>query len=281
MIPYFSFNTFEILGITFHTWGLLVGLGFAAGAWYSLREARAKGFDENKVLNLILVIFIASFIGARFFYALQFGWDYFQGGYIFNVWDGGLMFYGGMIGAIIGGVVYLLFSLPIDLDSSRLGEVSPSIKSKMGQITKVVDFLTPGIALGLVIGRIGCALINDHAGALTTVPWAIQFPDATLRHPVIIYLLLSNILLFIAIFFTKSRLTYPGALFTLFIIWYTVARLFLDFFRASDVASFNDPRIFNLTTSQIISIGILFLAAIGLYAIPGKFNKRNLNKIVN
>lgn len=245
-----------------------MGLGFVLGTWYVLRQSSSRGFDENKILNLILVIFISSFIGARFFYVLQFGWSYFETGEIFRVWDGGLMFYGGMIGSIIGAVVYIYFSYPLTVDNAdRLPEEELN-RSWILEILRVADFLTPGIALGLIIGRIGCFLVNDHIGAKTLLPWAIKFPDGALRHPVIPYLIISNILLFTLILFLRNKLKQAGALFLIFILWYSISRLFLDFFRAGDQSSLSDPRIFNLTVSQFVSMAILLAVAMIILFLP-------------
>lgn len=268
MIPYFSYEHINLGFITFNTWGLLVGLGFALGTWYVLRQSSSRGFDENKILNLILVIFVSSFIGARFFYALQFGWSYFGTGEIFRVWDGGLMFYGGMIGSIIGAAGYIYFSYPLTVDKTdRLPEEKLN-RNWIIEMLKIADFLTPGIALGLIIGRIGCFLVNDHIGAKTLLPWAIKFPDGALRHPVILYLIISNILLFALVLFFRSKLKQIGALFLVFILWYSTSRLFLDFFRAGDQNSLSDPRIFNLTVSQLASMAILLAIAIVILFLP-------------
>lgn len=267
MIPYFSYERIDLGFIALHTWGLLVGLGFALGAWYVLRQAKKNNFDENKILNLILVIFVSSFIGARFFYALQFGWEYFSNGEIFKIWDGGLMFYGGFIGGLAGSVIYMYFSYPLALSSKSLLS-GFNLNGRVNEILKTADLFVPGLALGLIVGRVGCFLINDHLGALTQVSWAIKFPDETLRHPVILYLIISNILLFVTTIFLKNRLKQIGALSLFFVLWYSMGRLILDFFRANDAAGLIDPRMFSLTVSQIISVIILFSIAVMILVWP-------------
>lgn len=276
MIPYFSVEQIDLGFLSLHTWGLLVGMGFVAGAWYTLGVVRERGFDENKILNLILVIFISSFIGARLLYALQFGFAYFEDGEIFRVWDGGLMLYGGIAGAFLGSLLYIYFSYPLTISNSPSNLPLSNEKILEGQkqgiwgkiyhngffmeTLKVADLLAPGIALGLVVGRIGCFFVNDHAGALTQVSWAIKFPDGMLRHPVILYLIVSNVALFGLLRLLRNRLQHVGTLFMVFILWYSVSRLILDFFRAADQSSLSDPRFFNLTSSQILSMGILIFA---------------------
>lgn len=248
MFPYFYFPEIHLGFLTIHTWGLLVGLGFVIGGWYSLREARRKKINENEILNLLIIGFISSFVGARLFYVLQFGFDYFKSPFeVFKIWEGGLMFYGGLIGAVIISLVY--------------------IKFKKLDLPQTADLLTPGLIIGLIIGRIGCFLINDHIGLLTDISWAIEFPDGSLRHPVIFYLILSNIILLVIIFKIKDKLKQKGRLFTIFIIWYSVSRLFLDFFRAKDFGA-SDPRLLGLASSQLISILILLIVSCSLYFVP-------------
>lgn len=255
MFPYFSFEQFQIGSITIYTWGALVGLGFILGGLYSLREARLRGLEENKIFNLVLVIFVSSIIGARVAYVLQYGMDYFkEPAEIFKIWEGGLMFYGGFFGGIIGGLTYgwkKSLNLPV-----------------------TADLLVPGAVIGLVVGRLGCLLVNDHLGRITNIAWAIKFPDGQLRHPVIFYLLISNILLLVLVFYLKNRIRTAGTLSIIFIIWYSSARFGLDFFRAADDARISDPRVWGVTNSQIVSLVVLLLAAVYLgYQKYLKYNK--------
>lgn len=285
MIPYRVYDQINIGPITIYTWGFFVGLGFVVGLVYALKEARKRGIDQKKVLNLAIFIFIGVVLGARLGYVLQFFGYYFgRPAEIFKLWDGGMMFYGGFVGAVLLGIFYLIFH------------------GRKKEILLTADILAPGIALGLAIGRIGCILINEHQGALTSLPWAILWPDGTLRHPVAIYLSLNAFVLFLILRHIKNRpekheliqngpdIATPTFLilpplagggskegvvrnpFLVFLLYYSVSRFFLDFTR-SQGTYLSDPHFWGLTTSQYISLTIFMVIVIILFRKKLVFNK--------
>jgi len=148
--------------------------------------------------------------------------------------------------------------------SSRSDDRVPSIKKQLiPSFLQLADILTPAIALGIFISRLGCSLVNDHQGAITNLPWAILWPDAILRHPVAEYLALNALIMFLVLWFLRSRLKKPGQLFIIFLFWYSISRFFLDFTRATDTA-LADPHYLGLFISQWISLFILTGLAIFL-----------------
>jgi len=205
----------------------MVGLGFLIGYWLALIRAKQKGIDQDKIFKLTLLVFLGSIIGARLSYLLQFNrWTEF---FLFKA--SGLMFYGGLLGALLISWFYF--------------------KKNKEEFLEIADLLSPSIALGIFIGRIGCFLIKDHPGAITNLPWAIQWPDGILRHPVALYLSLNGLVLFLILWFSRNRLQKSGQLFAIFLIYYSFSRFFLEFTRVGD------PQIFNLFISQWISLVIL------------------------
>jgi phosphatidylglycerol:prolipoprotein diacylglycerol transferase len=112
------------------------------------------------------------------------------------------------------------------------------------------------LALGIFITRIGCSLINDHQGAITSLPWAILWPDGTPRHPVAEYLALNGLIMFLIFWFLRIRLKKPGQLFIIFLFWYTISRFLLDFTRATDTV-LADPHYFGLFISQWLSLFVI------------------------
>ncbi len=239
-MPYFSFTQFNIGPISFYTWGLFLGLAFLAGCWIFLKEARKGRVEEKKILWLFFWVFVGTILGSRLFYLLQFG-------------DGGFTFYGGLIGGLLAGWLY-------------------AQENKLN-FWQLADWAAPAIALGIFIGRLGCSLINDHQGALTNLPWAIQWPDGSLRHPVAEYLALNGLIMFFVLrlrFFVKRR----GGLFIIFLVWYNVARFLLDFTRAADT-TLGDPRYFNLMISQWMALFILaILGGFLIFKFKGVLQKK-------
>ncbi|MFH1461075.1 MAG: prolipoprotein diacylglyceryl transferase family protein, partial [Patescibacteria group bacterium] len=172
-MPYFVLDKIELGPITFYVWGAFLGLAFLIGYLLFLNQAKKQGIEENKIFWLTMVILLGSILGARMGYVLQFP-DNFSGFFQFN--GGGLMFYGGLLGALVIGYFY--------------------IKKARLNFWQIADLVAPSLALGIFIIRLGCFLINDHQGALTNLFWAIQWPDGSLRHPIALYLALNGLIMF-------------------------------------------------------------------------------------
>jgi len=237
MIPYFSYTQIQLGPITFYVWGLLLGIAFLIGSWLFLKESTKKEIDQKKIFWLIIFIFLGSLIGSRLVYLLQFPQYYLTHPLeIFQIWAGGLMFYGGLLGAGLVGWFY--------------------IKKTRLNFLKIADLVVPVLALGIFITRIGCSLINDHQGAITSFFWAIQWPDGALRHPVAEYLALNALIMFLVFWFLRDRFKKPGQLFITFLFWYSISRFLLDFTRASDTF-LADPHYSGLFISQWLSLFII------------------------
>jgi phosphatidylglycerol:prolipoprotein diacylglycerol transferase len=256
MIPYFSYTQIHLGPITLYAWGLFLGLAFLISFWLALKEAGRKEIDQKKIFWLIIFVFLGGLVGSRLAYLLQFPEYYLSHpGEIFQVWAGGLMFYGGLLGALIVGWFY--------------------IRKNRLNFWPIADALAPAIALGIFIGRIGCSLINDHQGAVTNLPWAILWPDGILRHPVAEYLALNGLIMFMVLWLLRTRLKKPGQLFIIFLLWYNISRFLLDFTRAT-ATSLADPHYWGLTISQWVSLFILI--GLAIFLIKKTYIKRAIIK---
>ncbi len=232
-MPYFSYTQIQIGSITLYPWGFFLGLAFLIGSWLVFKEAAKKGINQRKVFWLIIFIFLGAILGSRLAYIFQFPKYYFSHlEEIFHIWAGGLMLYGGLFASLIAGWIY--------------------IKKNKLNFWLIADVLTPSIALGIFIGRIGCSLINDHQGAVTNLPWGILWPDGIIRHPVAEYLALNALIMFLVLWFLRTKLKKPGSLFIIFLFWHCLARFFLDFTRATDTF-LADPHYLGFSASQWIS----------------------------
>ncbi|OGZ33908.1 MAG: hypothetical protein A3I88_03560 [Candidatus Portnoybacteria bacterium RIFCSPLOWO2_12_FULL_39_9] len=248
MLPYFIYDQITLGPITVYTWGFFVGLGFLAGWWLVLFQAKRKGLDSSRFFNLFIFILLGGLIGARLGYVLQFPrYYFFHPLEIFQAWAGGLMFYGGLLGALLLGWLYLRLNFP----HRDVGSLASRIS-----FWRIADLIAPAAALGISIGYIGCSLINDHQGALTALPWGILWPDGILRHPVAQYLVLNGLIMFFVLWFLRTRLKKPGQLFIISLFWYSLARFLLDFTRATDTY-LADPHYWSLSISQWVSLGII------------------------
>ena len=138
------------LGVSPH--GIGIAVGYLAGAQLMVRRARGPvGPDENDIWNVLFYALIGAIVGARVGYVLGHLSEVTDGGDdllgIFKVWEGGISLIGGITGAVLFGFPYMF-------------------RNKMG-FWRTMDLAAPGLALGIVIGRIGDLIIGDHLGKPT------------------------------------------------------------------------------------------------------------------
>jgi phosphatidylglycerol:prolipoprotein diacylglycerol transferase len=190
-------------------------------------------------MDLFFYTVLAAFLGSRILYVLinldVFCQDPLQA---FKIWEGGLVFYGGLIPA--AGVAFWV------------------MKRHRLPVWKLADLIFPLIALGLSFGRMGCFLAGCCYGKETSLPWSVVFknPDSLARlnvplHPTQLYDAVNGLVLFLFLSWAEKRKTYDGQIFWLFLLLYAMTRFLIEIFRG-------DPRGFLfaglLSTSQAIGI---------------------------
>lgn len=228
-----------------HTYGLFVALGCLAGMFVAQREAIRLKVDPGAVGDLCFYILIAAVLGARLFYVAVnlpvFLKDPIE---VFRIWNGGLVFYGGFITAAVTALIFLKKSgLPM---------------------WKTTDILTPGVAIGHVLGRIGCFFAGCCYGKQCHLPWAVTFSDpgslAPLGiplHPTQLYEVVNNLIIFLFLWGFRSKKRFDGQIFWIYLLVYGLTRTLIEAFRG-------DPRglFFNdtLSLSQIIGILLALIA---------------------
>ncbi|MCM8782705.1 MAG: prolipoprotein diacylglyceryl transferase [Candidatus Omnitrophica bacterium] len=235
--------------ITLYSYGLMVAIGFITATILASRTAKIFGVPPDNISTLSLAILISGVIGARLLYVLLNLKDFLSSPFeIFMVSHGGLVFYGGAISALFSGLVYLkIVKLPI---------------------WDIADIISPYIALGHSIGRIGCFLNGCCFGKPTISFFGIMFGDGIVRHPTQIY---SSVFLVFLYMFLRTSLQFrqfKGQIFFSYLIFYPAGRFFIEFLRGD-----NPIVVFNFTFSQIISLGI-FIFGVGAYWFGYKWNKR-------
>jgi phosphatidylglycerol:prolipoprotein diacylglycerol transferase len=164
------------LRLPLHTYGLLIAAAFLVGIWLAQREARRRGQDPERIADLAFWILVAALVGSRVYFILVNWGDYVGPGRflvetpvgriprLLAVWEGGLVFYGGFIGAVIAAVWYM----------RRHG--MPFLAH--------ADSMIPSVAFGHFLGRLGCFAAGCCWGAVAhdDLPWAARFPPGSLAH---------------------------------------------------------------------------------------------------
>jgi phosphatidylglycerol:prolipoprotein diacylglycerol transferase len=233
--------------IHIRSYGLMLALAFLIGTWIGLREAKRLSLDEDKVVNVILVVLVASVLGARALYVMEHVQEFRrEWGSVLALWQGGLTLYGGIVAGTVAGLAAARrFGLPM---------------------WSVADALTPSLALGSSIGRVGCYLNGCCYGRPTSLPWGVVFPPDSYAglefgnakvHPAQLYLSLVGLLLFVITWRLRRKVSVPGTLFWLFVILFALFRIPIDFTRAYEPeATLMRIRSFGITESQLTSLAI-------------------------
>ena len=243
---------FRLGPFTIHTYGVLVALAFLAGMLFAVREGKRKGIDPEKILDLCFYILVAAIVGSRILQvAVEYRYYLEHPLEIVMIWKGGLVFYGGFIGAVFTAIWYMnRHSLPV---------------------WKVGDIMAPSIAIGQAIGRLGCFSAGCCYGAPTCVPWAVTFTDpdslAVLGvpvHPSQLYESFGAFLIFIGLFLYRKRTQFDGQLFWLYALCYSVLRFSLEFLRGDTDRGFMHAGGFLMSTSQAIALGIFLTSVVML-----------------
>ena len=240
-------------------YGFMLFLGFFAAGWTATSRAGSVGLSSDVIWDIGMWMFFAGIAGGRIFYLLQYPQRVFGGkqGFdlvvaAFNLPDGGLVFYGSVVG---GAAAYVAFCWRRKLSALQLGDV-----------------LIPSVFVGLAFGRLGCLLNGCCYGDRCELPWAITFPigsvpdialvtrgfilpDDTITfalHPSQIYMSINGLILAIVTHAYFRYRHHDGAVLALGWILYPVTRFLIEFVRGDEMGQFNT----SFTISQWVSVGL-------------------------
>lgn len=245
----------ELGPLTVYSYGVLLAAAYLLALWVTVKRARSAGLDGDRVLDLGIYIIIAALVGAKAL-LLVVDFNYFrrQPAELWTLARSGGVFYGGLVLAFVVGWWYMRrHRLPL---------------------WPTADAIAPGIALGHVVGRMGCLLAGCCYGTPTSQPWGITFSDPfaaanvgtplhTALHPTQLYDAGAEFLILLLLLGTERRgRKFSGRTFWVYILLYAVSRFAIEFFRG-------DPRgsEFGWSTSQLISMGLAPLATIMLFVL--------------
>ena len=235
------------------SYGLMMAIAFLIGTWLGLREARRLGIDEDKVVNVILVVLVSSVLGARALYVMEHIPEFRrEWGSVIALWQGGLTLYGGIVAGTVAGLMAAKrFGLPM---------------------WSVADALTPSLALGTAIGRIGCFLNGCCYGRPTRLPWGVTFPPDSFAglefgnapvHPSQLYAAGAGLVIFAVVLWLRRRFGVPGTLFWTFIAMFALMRIPLDMTRAWEPeATLLRIGTLAITESQLTSLALALFAVL-------------------
>ena len=246
-------------GFTLTGYGIMMMLGFLVSGWIYARELRRRGFDSAIAWDTVVLGVIGGLAGSKLYFAISVG-------HISAVFTrGGLVWYGGLAGGVAAVLAYLwLKKLPIPV---------------------MLDAVAPSLAVGYLLGRVGCFSVNDDYGLPSRLPWAMAFPlgappstAANLRaqfhaaipagvppmqvltvHPTELYEIAMTFVVFWLLWRWREHRHAAGWLFGVYLVLSSLERIIAEIFRAKD-----DRILGPVTVAQILSVAII---AVGAYLI--------------
>jgi phosphatidylglycerol:prolipoprotein diacylglycerol transferase len=246
-------------GLKVFGFGVMLVVAFLSSTWLAAWRATEEHLDPDVIWDMTFWIFVFGLVGARLLYCVEYWgkdinslWD------VAQYWKGGIVYYGGIMGATVAVLVYRHYR-PFPL-------------------RPYLDVITPSIAVGTLFGRLGCFLNGCCYGDTCDLPWAISFPkpsppwwhhhqlamipSGAIRslpvHPTQLYSAIDSLfllLLLTAYFPLRKR---DGQVMALLMMTYPISRFLIEYLRNDEGEFFA-----GLTISQNISVllclgGMLF-----------------------
>lgn len=239
----FSIGSFHV-----YWYGIIIAAGFLLALIYASFSCKKMNIDINRLFDVVIVGLIAGVIFARLFYVVFYPGDkYWKNPLeIFQIHDGGLAIYGGIIGAVVFG--------------------SLMAKLRKLKVTAVLDIAALGFLIGQCVGRWGNFINQEAFGSATELPWGMHSENTAAVvdgnvHPCFLYESLLCLLGFVLLhFFTRRFRRYDGQTFLLYIVWYGACRFFIEGLRTDSlIIPGTGLRVSQVIAAACVVAGIILL----------------------
>ncbi len=237
----FSIGTFEV-----HAYGVAAGLAFLFGLTGAAIVGSREGLSWDFLWDLALVIIAGVVVGSRLEYVrtrlAQFAAAPLT---VFDLRDGGAVFYGGLVGGVGAAIVYMAW--------------------RKQPIWRVLDLYAPFIAFSHAIGRVGCFAAGCCYGAPTDLPWGVVFPAGgrapagVSLHPTQLYEVGANVLLGLLLLLVRARVKTEGIAIAVLLLGYTSFRVGTELLRGDLVRGQVGA---GITNGQAISAALFAAGAV-------------------
>ncbi len=245
---------FKIGPITLYTYGFFLALGFLVAILVAGREAKRLGLAEGHFFDLCFYMLIAAIVGSRLLFVLVDPGFFLKNPLkIFAIWEGGLVFHGGLIAALATAFFLMRrYKLPW---------------------RPTLDALAVGMPLGVTFGRIGCFMAGCCFGRPTDLPWAVRFtnpeslcPIQEPLHPAQLYEAILSLMVFGVVFCLRKRKRFDGQILLTYLLLGGLVRFTVEFFRASTLADPRGPEIiFHMPATQVLALAIAVVSGCFLW----------------
>lgn len=231
---------FEIGGFEIYSYGVMIALAFTLGILWAVRNAPREGIKEDHVYEILIMTVILAAFGSRLVYVAR-NFEVYREELLWGMLgfrDGGLVFHGGFIFAVIGILIY-----------SYIRKIN---------FFKIMDIAAIIVAIGYPIARVGCFLNGCCYGTHSDLPWAVVFPavDDISRHPTQLYSTLLMAGALVLLLYLRRYKFFQGYLLSWFLILYGGYRFIVEFVRV------NSPVLGGLTEPQLVSLAFMVFGAL-------------------
>lgn len=240
----------QIGSFKIYWYGVIIMAGLLLALLYAWRSSPRYNVSWNKLFNCVLVGIVTGIIGARLYFCI-FRWDeYFTPGNfqnIIKIHEGGLAIYGGIIGALFGGLIVA--------------------KIQKMKLLPILDITMISFLIGQGIGRWGNFVNQEAFGTPTDLPWAMlsEGTGGVAVHPCFLYESLWCLLGFVVLhFFGKYRQRYAGQIFYMYLVWYGFERMIVEGLRTDSLYMHFQVFGMPVRVSQVVSFAIFVIGIIML-----------------
>jgi phosphatidylglycerol:prolipoprotein diacylglycerol transferase len=230
----------------------MIAMGFLVGISLASRQANKEGIDPAVISDLGFYILISAILGSRLLFGIIYWREFVDDPLkIVKIWEGGLVFYGGLILATLAMLYF--------------------IRKRELRLLQTLDILAPPVAIGQAIGRLGCFAAGCCFGKEADLAWAVTFVDpkslapiGISLHPTQLYASMSLFFIFGLLVLVRWFRKFQGQVAACYLTFISTHRFFIEFFRGDDRGTVNMVYT-TLSTSQFISLILFILGAVWLY----------------
>lgn len=263
----------DIFGFSIAYYGIIIAIGMLLGILLIMYRGKKAGIDEDAGLDVCIYSLVFGIIGARLYY-VAFQWDLYKDNLlqIFNLREGGLAIYGGVLAGMVACIVVC--------------------KCKKLSFFQVADIVMPGVLVGQIMGRWGNFFNREVFGGYTNNIFAMELPLNAVRsmdditqemishgrmvgdvmyvqvHPTFLYESLWNLVLLIFLLWYTKRKKFDGELFFDYLFFYGLGRFWIEGVRTDQLKLWGT----GIPVSQVVAVVMMIVSVIAYVIMRKKKN---------
>ena len=256
-------KSIDVFGFTIAYYGVMIAIGMLLAVWLILNRAKKAGVSEDAALDVCIYTILLGVVCARIYYVI-FAWDVYKDSLlsVFNLREGGLAIYGGIIGGMITCILMC--------------------KRKKIPFLKFADIVVPGVLVGQVMGRWGNFFNREAFGQYTDGLFAMELPLNAVRsmdditqemmahgrmvgdvmyvqvHPTFLYESVWNLILLIFLLLYTEHKKFDGQLFCFYFFFYGMGRFWIEGLRTDQLKLWNT----DVPVSQALAVALMIVSAV-------------------